>query len=130
MKGISEDVPATLFVVLLLVVFILSVLHTHGNYFGSVNFIQQKRIASSVAENISLMTKVVDMDPQTFVDQFKDKLGIVVELNNTDPPSKIYPSGDKNSFTKTAAVSSAALLIRDIDDGEFHPARVDVYVGE
>ncbi len=124
MKGVSEDVPATLFVVILLVVFLLSVLHTHGNYFGSVNFIQQKRIASSVAEDISLLTSAVE-NPDDFVKQF-DKTGVIVEIIN-EGTGRISKSSQK-TFTRTAAVSSAALLIKE--GNIFYPARVDVYVGE
>jgi len=128
MKGVSEDIPAILFVMVLLVVFILSILHSYNSYFGSVNLMQQKRIASSIAESIAFNTKVVE-DPTNFVKSF-DKTGIRVDINNTVPGkvcSGICSSSGK-TFQRNALISSAAFLIKD--GNNFYPARVDVYVGE
>lgn len=125
MKGVSEDLPAILFVMILLVAFLISILHAYGIFFGSTNLIQEKRIASSIAENIS--TKVVVSEPQAVADSFNGKKGIYVKIYNLDVPG-LSPLTTEKDFSKSDAVASAAILIEKA--GILYAGRVDVHVGK
>ncbi len=139
MKGVSEDLPAILIVMIMIVVFLLAMTYAYSNYFGSASEIEKKRIASSIAEDISLNRKIlVDTDPaskglqQPELDDYK-KSGVIVKIYNQTDGDLLWKSSDEE-FKLFSAVSSAAVLVYSTEEMaenlRYTPARADVYVGE
>lgn len=122
MKGVSEDLPAILFVMILLVAFLISILHAYGIFFNSTNLMQEKRIASSIAENVS--AGVVITDPQAVADSF-DRTGVYVKIYNLELDEDF---GAEKDFQNSDVISSAAILIEK--GGKLYPGRVDAHVGK
>ena len=124
MKGVSEDLPAILFVVILIVVFLISILYSYGNYFNSINLIQQQRIASSIVEKVAFENKIVS-DPPALLKSF-DLNGIFLNITNTGNGTSWSST---RTFLQSRVVSSAAILIYDDSTKKLFPGRIEAYVG-
>ncbi|MFQ5647627.1 MAG: hypothetical protein ACE5FW_00135 [Candidatus Aenigmatarchaeota archaeon] len=127
LKGLAgEELPATLFAIILLFVFLGATLVSYSNFYSRAAFIEQERTASSLAQKILAETGGIVTSPQAFLDQYKLQN---TRINITDLDTGfVWSSPGSTEGLESVAASSLALLIGS--GSAYHPGRVDVYVGK
>ena len=126
LKGLAgEELPAALFAIILLLIFLTSSLAAYSNYYSRAGFIEQERIASSLAQKILSDSQGVVSNPDSVLAQHELQ-NARIELRNLET-GQTWARGSIEGLRDVAA-SSLALLI---ESGEkYYPGRVDVYVGK
>jgi len=126
-KGVvGEDLLTTILTIILLMGFIFSIFHFYGNYFDDMDLVERERVATSVAEKIYLDNEGVLFSDsvQGVADVAGDFENMWINITNLKT-GKSYTAGN---FKDQVSVGSVVMLL--VDDGEYFPSRVDVYVSE
>lgn len=130
MKGaIGEDLIASILVIMLLFIFILSAFQLYSNYISETVFIEQQRTASSIAEYIFLNNATIPLSQTKKILNPVNRTNIKVEIRNleTDQIEDSINNIENELETQTASSSLAVLLYDDIND-KYYPGKVNVYV--
>jgi hypothetical protein len=115
-----EDVPAAMFTIVLIFIFIISTLMLYSNYLSQVGMIEQKRVASSVAEKIFFDSGGVISG----LEGFDNSTGIRVKLINLETGSEAEQGSTGNN-----SVMGASMAITIFENGKYYPGRIEVYAG-
>ena len=120
-KGVvGEDLPAIIFIIILVMFFIFSVFNLYSDYFGELDLIENERIANSVANKLFLESGGVVDDPENFV--LFDKANILV-IN--------LETGENWGTSSTGNQTSVSSFITLVKLGKiYYPGRVEVYVNK
>jgi hypothetical protein len=123
-KGnVGEDLPATIFTIILIMVFVFSVFHSYSEFFTRMDYVEQERTAAVIAEKIFF-----DNDGIVVVE---DVLGVTDKFENIQINITNLETGDKygrGEVTGSVSVSNVVMLI--IKNGRYYPSEVGVYVGK
>ena len=115
-----EDIPAAMFTIVLIFVFLLSVFMMYSNYLSQVSMIEQKRAASSIAEKIFFDSGGVISG----LSGFENSTSVKVKLINLETGSEAIQGSNGN-----VSVMSASLAITIFQGGKYYPGRLEVYAG-
>ena len=124
-KGLAgEELPATLFAIILLFIFLASTLTAYSNYYSRAAFVEKERAAGSLAYKILTENQGIISDPNSVLAQYNIQ-NTRIEISDLEQGLN-WSRGNTGNATSTA-VSSLALLIKSGES--YHPGRIKVYVG-
>jgi hypothetical protein len=124
-KGVSEYLPATLFVLILLFVFIIAMVNVYSVFIDRFEFIEKNRASSTIAEYLFLKTDGIVSDAN-YIDITGSVENVKIDLKDNFNGSS-WSFGNINENITTVTSSTVYILI--YDGLEYHPGRVDVFVG-
>jgi p-aminobenzoyl-glutamate transporter AbgT len=124
-KGnVGEDLPATIFTIILIMIFVFSVFNSYSDFFSKMDYVEQERTAAVIAEKILFDNDglLVDVaDTVNMADRFEN-----VQINVTNlVTDEVYSKGN---VVGDVSVSNVVMLI--LEDGKYYPSEVGVYVGK
>ena len=126
LKGLTgEELPVTIFAIILLFIFLVSGLMSYSNYYSRAALVEQERVASSLAQKVLADNNGVISDPDSVLAQYQLE-STRFEIKNLES-GNTWAKGSTEGMRDVAA-SSLAVLIES--GGNLYPGKVSVYVGK
>ncbi len=129
-KGFSsEDFFSTIFVSILIMVFVFGVIKSYNSYLEKIAIEEQQIYANAIAKKIFFENSgLIDNITQKF--NLPDR-GIKILLRDTESNIN-YTSGNETFFLNAESVFSSAvpILLLNKSTGKYSPGILEVYIGK
>jgi hypothetical protein len=121
-KGmVGEELPAIIIITILLSIFIISLFYSYTIYLNKISYLNQQREATSKTQKIFMETGGIVTED--IINKSTKNMGIKITNLETN---KTKSSNNINSTQITTA--SVSILI--LENGNYYPGKLDIYVGE